>query len=234
MKRLCLPLVALATPLAAADRSIVVTDFDRIRVEGPFELHVATHGTPAARITGSRAAADRVDLRVEGTTLIVRAVGQASAGPSGASASDAPVITLRTLNLQTVTVIGGGTVDVVGPMHATRVDLQISGSGAITAGGIDADQLNVALIGAATATLGGRAARARLFSNGASTIEATPLHVDALVLRLDGTGTTHASARYSADVVTTGLGGATVYGKPKCTVKARGGPIDCGAAPPVK
>ena len=73
-------------------------------------------------------------------------------------------------------------------------------------------------------------ARQRLLSNGAGTIAAIPLQVDYLLVRLDGTGSTHASARYAADIVTDGIGAVTVEGAPKCTVKAvAGGPIACGA-----
>ena len=231
MKRLLLPLLLIAAPASAAERGYVVTDFDRIRVDGPFEVHVTTRGSPMARASGPTGATDGLDIRVEGTTLIVRA------GPRGwealprAGSPAAPVITLRTLNLRGATVIGGGKLDITGPVRGQRVDLGVTGSGSLAVPGLDADQLDATLLGGGSMTLGGRAARARLSTSGAGAIEATALVTGDLILRLDGSGSTTATARFTANVTTTGLGAATVYGKAACKVKAvAGGPILCGKA----
>ena len=44
-----------ASPLAAAERSYSVTDFNRVRVEGPFAVTLATNVAPFARASGARA-----------------------------------------------------------------------------------------------------------------------------------------------------------------------------------
>lgn len=229
MKYSFLPLLLLAAPATAADRTYVVTDFDRIRIDGPFEVHVITKGTPMARASGPVGATDGLDLRVEGTTLIVRA------GPRGwealpkAGAPAAPVITVRTAMLRSAIVIGGGKVDIAGPVRGQRVDLSVTGSGSLTVPGLDADQFNATLSGDGSMKLGGRAAKARLSASGAGALEASALVTDDLVLRLGGPGSITANARYTASVTTSGVGAATVYGKATCKVKAAaGGPILCG------
>jgi hypothetical protein len=56
-----------------------------------------------------------------------------------------------------------------------------------------------------------------------------PLTVSDLVVRLDGPGETQASARFTADLTSTGLGRIVVSGGAKCTTNAQaGGPILCG------
>lgn len=219
-------LIAAAAPAAAADHRYVVTEFDRIRVEGPFDVRVTTRGTPMARAAGS---SDALDVHVEGTTLIVRAAR------GGETAPAAPILYLRTTTLRSATVIGGGKLDIAGPLRSQRVDLQVTGSGALAVAALDAEQVVATLLGNGAMTLGGRAGRVRLLSNGAGAIEAGALLADDLVVRIDGAGTTRASARYFANVATTGFGAVTVYGKPKCTVKASAdGPVACGGVLPVR
>lgn len=68
---LCL-LLLLPTAAQAADRRVFVTSFDRIRVEGPFEVTVATGRAAGATISGDARQLDRAEVRVDGTTLVVR------------------------------------------------------------------------------------------------------------------------------------------------------------------
>jgi hypothetical protein len=228
MKSVLLPLLFLAVaPVQAADRIYYIGDFDRIRVEGPFDVRLATRGNPAAHVTGSAPAS--LELQVDAGVLVVRARQDVTDAARTGAAFEPPVIYLRTTDLHSATVIGGGKLDITGPVRAQRVDLQVSGAGTIAALGLDAEQLNATLIGNGQLTLGGRAGTARLLSSGAGMLEATALRADTLRLRLDGSGTARASARRTADVATSGLGAATVYGTAKCKVHAAaGGPIACG------
>ncbi|WP_353204560.1 DUF2807 domain-containing protein [Sphingomonas sp.] len=241
MKALLLRLVPLAlifgAPAQAAERSIVVTSFDRLRVDGPFDVRVATRRPPSARVAGTIRASEAVAVRVEGTTLIV------STGPKGwdevpvIGKPSAPIVYLGTLTLRSATVIGGGQVQVDGPLRGQRIDLQVTGSGGLVIGALDADQLNATLLGPGTMTLGGRGARVRLIGSGPGRIDAGALRGDDVTVRLEGPGAIAAQARYTADAISTGIGAITIYGKPACKVKAAaGGPINCGAiaVPPVK
>ncbi|MBN8816459.1 MAG: DUF2807 domain-containing protein [Sphingomonas sp.] len=224
-----LALTALALPANAADRGFTVTSFDRIRVEGPFDVQVTVgNAGQSAKASGSSDVLANLDIEVQGTTLIVRK-GSAGWGERGATSGPAPVITLVTSNLRAVTVIGGGKVAASGSMRGQKLDFQITGAGSIDARGIGSDELSVAVIGTGTVALAGKSNRARLLTNGSGTIMATPLTVSDLVVRLDGPGETRATARYTADLTSTGLGRIVVAGTAKCTTKAQaGGPILCG------
>jgi hypothetical protein len=237
MKCVLLPALLIAAPAQAAERSVVVTSFDRLRVDGPFDVRVATRRPPSARITGTIRASDAVSVRVEGTTLIV------SVGPKGwnevpaLGTPSAPIVYLGTLTLRSATVIGGGNVQVDGPLRGQRIDLQVTGSGGLAIAALDADQLNATVLGPGTMTLGGRGGRVRLIGSGPGRLDAGALRGDDVTVRLEGPGAIHAQARYTADAISTGIGAITIYGKPACRVKATaGGPISCGeiTVPPVK
>ena len=237
MKRLLLLLLSIAAPAQATDRHYVVTSFDRVRLEGPFDVRLTARTSPSARIDGTERATDAVSVRVEGTTLIV------TSGPKGwgevprVGTPGAPILYLGTQSLRSASVIGGGQLRIDGLLRGQRIDLQVTGSGGLVAAALDADQVNATLLGSGTMTLGGRGGRVRLIGSGAGTLDAAALRGDDVTVRLDGSGTTTASARYTADASSTGVGAVTIYGKPACKVKAVvGGPISCGeiAAPPLR
>lgn len=220
-------LIAIVTPASAADRSFAFGSFDRVRVDGPFRVIVTVGASPGGSASGEPRAIDNLDVRVDGTTLTVRA-GSNGWGEQGGGAS-APVIRVATPALRSVVAIGSGQVRVDGTWRGQRLDLSLTGSGSLAAPGIDADQINATVLGSGTMTLGGRAARVRLTTSGTASVAAAALVANDLIVRLDGNGTIDAQARYTAAVTSTGLGAATIYGKPACTVHAdAGGPVSCG------
>ena len=222
-------LLLFAAPASAADRAFTVTNFDRIRVEGPFEVQVtiANNGA-AAKARGEPNVLDNLSIEVQGGTLIVRK-GSSGWGERGKVDGPAPVITLTAPALRGASVIGGGKVTIAGNVRTVRLDLQVSGNGSIDVRGIDADDTNVTMIGAGNVALAGKSARARLQTNGAGVIAAIPLMVGNLIVRLEGPGETQVSARLTADLTSTGLGRIVVAGNAKCIVRAQaGGPILCG------
>ncbi len=226
---LALALVFLATPASADDRSFVVTDFSRIRVEGPFDVRVTVGQNDAsARATGDAKVLATLSIDVQGGTLVVRK-GSNGWGEQGKVDGPAPVITLTASALRGATVVGGGKLAIDGAVRAARLDLQITGAGSIDARGIDAEDLGVTMIGAGNVSLAGKSGRARLQINGAGVIAAIPLLVGDLSVRLEGPGEAQASARYTADLTSTGLGRIVVVGNAKCAAHAlAGGPILCG------
>lgn len=222
-------LLALLAPGAAtaADRRVAVGSFDRLRVEGPFDVRVTTGVSPGATLSGDRASIAAVELRTDGSTLIVRPgqLGEAARTGTGPIA-----VALATPALATLNVVGGSKVT-VGRMKGQRVEVSLAGAGAASVAGADAEQLNVTVIGAGTVTIsGGRVARARLVASGPGGLDAAAVDVGDLTAHLDGLGTIRANARYSAQASNTGLGTVTIAGHPKCQVAKGGGAVSCGTA----
>jgi hypothetical protein len=213
--------------LSGAQRAIGVGSFDRVRVDGGFDVRITTGRSPRATLSGDQQALDRVDLRVDGTTLTLR---RRSDDARTARLAMSPVIvTLSAQTLSAATMLGGGRIS-IDRVRGDRVDLAVAGTGAIAVAGMDARLANASVVGGGAMTLAGSADRVRLTTNGAGSIDAADLVADDLVVRLDGLGEIRANARHLASVSTTGLGRVAVTGNAKCTVRAPdGGAVTCGA-----
>lgn len=224
-------LLLIPTVAPAASRTYSVGSFERVRIEGPFEVHIATGKSPGAHVDGDQAIVDQLEISVNGTTITVR-LGQAGWGETPAKAATrAPVVTLTTPRLVGVAVVAGAEVD-VGAMKAQRVDLTITGAGSLKVSAVDTDQLVATVVGTGALSAAGRASRATLQVNGPGTIDAPALASNDLIARVEGSGGIRTTARFTARVTTTGLGKVEVLGNAKCVVKAvAGGPVVCGGKP---
>lgn len=205
----------------------MIGSFERLRVEGPFRVVVTAGRSPAARVSGDARQIERVEVRLDGTTLVVRpAIGRWQEEP--ATTATPLAITLATPNLNGATVIGGGEVTVAGG-RAARLDLAVTGAGSIALTGAVTEQANATVIGAGRIALAGRAGKARLLVNGPGRIDAAGLDTGELTVRVDGPGEALARARYAATVTNLGLGHVAVAGTPRCVVNSNaGGPVECG------
>src|SRR3546814_11724828 len=61
--------ITATAPAQSAERRYTVTDFDRIQVDGPFVVTLATGKSPSATASGGSRALERVAIDVEGRTL---------------------------------------------------------------------------------------------------------------------------------------------------------------------
>lgn len=223
-------LLAIATPAQAAERVWNIASFDRVRVDGPFEVRITTGASPRAKASNpDPALLDRLRLDVEGGTLSLRLDRGSDDARRGAAA--VPMFTLSTTALKGVTLLSGARVTVT-RMSGTRLDLGVTGTGALSVDEASAEQVNATVIGSGSIRVAGRAGKARLVTNGPGTIDADALSAGELFVSLDGSGETRATARYSAEIASTGMGRVNVSGNPKCTVRAAaGGPVTCGTLP---
>lgn len=231
MRVLILSCLAFAATASAAERKVFVSSFDRLRVEGPLQVVVTTGRSPGGRVAGDPRALDGVEVRQEGNSVVVRAIGGRSDEPRGPAAQPI-VVTLATPSLAAAYLVGPGALTITG-MKADRADLSVAGSGTIAVTGANATELNATSIGTGRVTIAGRATRVRFVVNGAGGIQADGLDASELAVRLDGPGEVAARARYTASVTNTGLGKVAVAGLAKCVVKAvASGSVACGKPQP--
>jgi hypothetical protein len=224
MRRLILALLAVAAPAGAAERSLTITDFDGVRVEGPFIVSVTTGRGTSGKISGDVRALDHVRVDVEGGTAVIRATDDAN------DAQPAKV-TLVTRTLARASLAGSGalTIDHLASPDATII---LEGSGVITASNIAADQFTALATGTGKLTLAGTVKSGTLETRGSGMLDATRLTIADAKVTLDGAGTLIATASRAADVNAKGTGTAMVYGgKAACTVKREGSAsVLCGKA----
>jgi hypothetical protein len=220
-----LALLALASlpAMAAApatQRNYSVTSFDRIRVDGPYEVRLKTNVAPFARASGSAAAIDGVTVTVEGRTLIVRPSSGGWGGYPGENRG--PVtIELGTHELGTAWLNGAGTL-VIDKIKGLSFDLAIQGAGSARIESADVDQLKLGMSGAGSARIAGRAANMNAIVRGTSSLDAEGLSVKDAVIGAEGPTIVRATVTNAAKVDALGLAAVMLAGTPACTVNAKG------------
>ncbi len=219
-------LLAIAGPAHADERRYMLSGFDRIRVDGPFEVTVVSGGSAAAVASGDTRSLDSVNVRVQGTTLIVSPSLNAWGGYPGAAKS-VPRVMVTAAALRGASMIGGGRLT-IDRMRGQRVDVTLSGAGAVSVGDVRADRIDTILIGTGQVTVAGSALQGRFQSNGAGAIDAKGMSVAALTVNWQSVGDGRFAARNTADIYAAGQGSVTVAGSPACKV-AGSGPVVCGA-----
>lgn len=214
------PLLLLTAAAPAPERSFMVGSFERLRVDGPFEVEVVT-GPPRAVASGEKGALDQVAVQVHGDTVVVSRGALSDANMSGAL----PRIRLSAPTLRGVTLNGGARVRVAA-LRGGRVDVILVGAGSLDVAAIKADDLNASLTGTGAMTLSGNTARATLRNSGAGSIEAAALTAGDARLSSDSSGNIRLNVRYTAQASAMGSGGITITGKPECTLRGPG-PMQC-------
>lgn len=219
--------VSLSAPAAAAERRYTVTEFDRIVIEGPFIVRLATGESPRAVATGSQEALDRVSIDVQGRTLRVRPNRSAWGGYPGVAAG--PIaIELGTREIRAASVNGPGSLT-LGRVAGLRLDLAVEGSGRLAAPEVSADILVIGLIGSGRIQVAGRAAELRANVHGWADLDASALAVQGANIVTDTAGRVAASVARQATVTASGIGEVEITGSAACTVRGlSAGQVRCG------
>lgn len=211
-----------ATPPIQAERRLMLTGFDRVRVDGPFTVEIRAGPRPN-RVVGDPHSIEAVQVRLDGRTLVVSPARDDRGRPV---AAPSPVIELSTDRLTAIAADGAGTIR-IDRMAGPRVDIALSGDGVLTIGAVEAEVLTAMVIGSGRLTLSGKGGQGRFAVNGPGSIDAAALTIDMLQVRSEGAGNSHYRARYSADVSAEGSGSVTVDGSPQCRQRGTA-TIRCG------
>lgn len=216
-----------AAPASAAERRYTVTDFDRIQVDGPFQIALTTGRAGSAMASGSNAAIERVSIDVQGRTLRVRANRSAWGGYPGEGVGPLRIL-LSTHGLRGASLAGSGHLS-IDKARTMRFDASVSGSGRIDIGAIKADTLAVALLGSGKIKVGGEAKSLRATIEGTGDLEAEALSVEDAQINASTSGSIGVAVRRAATVTSSGQGDTKIIGSPACTVKSSGsGQVLCG------
>ncbi|HVL29126.1 MAG TPA: DUF2807 domain-containing protein, partial [Sphingomicrobium sp.] len=198
-----------------------VTSFDRIRIDGPYQVSLKTNVSPFARAVGSQGALDGVSVKVEGRTLIVRATpGGSWGGYPGADRGPA-TISVGTHELKTVWINGAGALS-VDKVRGLSFDASIQGAGTMLVDAVDVDLVKIGMSGAGTARLAGRAAKLTANVSGTSTLDAAGLAAKDAVIGAEGPVQVRAQVGGTAKVNALGLASVSLTGGAACEVKAQG------------
>jgi hypothetical protein len=222
--RIFIPLIAIPacfpTPADAATRNFGVSGFDRIRVDGPFNVRLTTGVAPFAIASGSAPALDSVSVDVQGRTLVVRG-NRASWGGYPGEAKGPVEITIGTHEINAAWVNGSGSL-VIDKLRGMTFDLSVEGSGSANIGSVAVDQLKVSIAGTGTASLAGSAPKLTAIVRGISTLDASGLIAKDATIGAQGPATVKVTVTGTAKVDALGAALVDLAGRPACTVKAVG------------
>jgi hypothetical protein len=213
-------LVALAAPAGAATRNFGITSFTKVRVDGPYKVTVATGVAPFARASGSGPALDRLTVEVRGDTLVVQTNKSGWGGYPGESTGPVEV-SIGTHELSNAWVNGAGAL-LIDRVTGLSFSLSVQGSGRAEIAAADADQLNVQLVGTASAKLAGNAKKLTALVRGISVLDATALAAHDGAIGAEGAGTIDANVSGEADIDASGPAVIRLTGRPSCTLRTSG------------
>lgn len=211
---------ALAGPANAATRSFGITDYTKVRIEGPYKVTLTTGVPPFATASGSAVALDRLAVETRGDTLVIHTALGSWGGYPGEDPG--PVeISIGTHDLSNASLTGAGSL-AINRVTGLSFGLSVLGSGAARIDDAAADQLSVSLAGSASAKLAGQAKKLNASVRGVATLDATKLsapHVDAFA---EGSGTIDAVAADTARVDASGPATIRFAGHPACDLHTSG------------
>ena len=214
-------LACTAAPAEAATRNFGVSGFDRIRIDGPFKVRLATGVAPFAAATGgSPAALDSVVIDVQGRTLVVRS-NRSSWGGYPGEAKGPVEISIGTHDLSAAWLNGAGSL-AIDKARGLSFDLSVQGAGSASIGSVAVDQLKVSISGTASASLAGTAPRLTAIVRGISILDSAGLVAKDATIGAQGPATVRLTVTNSAKVDAQGAATVELGGRPACTVKAAG------------
>ena len=210
-------LAAPAAPAIAATRNFGITDFTKVRVDGPYKVSFTSGVAPFARASGSGAALDRLTIEVRGDTLVVQNNKSGWGGYPGENPGPVEV-TIGTHEIHNAWVNGAGAllIDRVGGLSFA---LSVQGSGRAEIASADADQLNVSLIGTASAKLAGKAKKLTALVRGIAALDAGDLAATDASIGTEGAATVDANVRDEANISSSGPATIRLTGNPTCTLR---------------
>lgn len=218
---------AAAAPAQAATRTYSITGFDRIRVEGPYQVTLKVGPGARAVADGDMRAIDRLSVEVQNRTLMVR-TNRSAWGGWDKDGAGRVALSVTTPSLVSAILAGSGSL-AIDRVKAQRFDLAVSGAGSASVAALQADRALLTMVGTGTIVVAGAASQTRASLQGSGTIDAARLATDDLDLSVAGTGGAGFAARRTAKVASTGSGDITVSGPAACTVTSVGsGAVTCG------
>jgi len=213
--------IACAVPAHGASRSFEVAGFEKIRVEGPFKVHLTTGVPTFAKASGAQSGIDRIAIDLVGRTLVIHNSLSAWGGSLNSDNSGPVEVSIGTHDLNAATLMGAGTLE-ISAVEGLAFDLSVQGSGQVTIDRADVDQLSVGLTGTASSVVAGKAGTLKIRAQGVTAFDGSALTAKDANLAVNGASTVKAGVSNSAAIVASGPATVSFSGNPSCTSQLGG------------
>lgn len=218
-------LTACSGMAGAATHSWQVTDFRKIRVEGPFDVRLRTGQPSGVRATGPQEAIDRLVVEQHGDTLVIHP--DRTSGWSTRISTGKMIVDVGTHALDAATLAGSGSLG-IDHMTGDAIDLALSGSGDLGVADIASPQTRISLTGSGDLTVAGRTRAATALVTGSGDLHGGKLAATDATATLTGSGDLELGAANAATVKLAGSGDVAIVGPARCTITRSGsGDVRC-------
>jgi Putative auto-transporter adhesin, head GIN domain len=199
-------------------RNFAVSGFDAVRVSGSDNVKIVRGSTPGVTARGPAKILDHLDIRTEGTQLII--TRKPSTGMSWSDGDDV-VITVTMPTIRTAEVAGSSDVE-IDRADGSQFEAAISGSGSLRLASVEAASTKLRLSGSGSIDARGKTGALSVEVSGSGDLSAKELRADTATISVRGSGNVDAYARTSAALSVSGSGDITVAGTRQCAITKRG------------
>ena len=209
-------------------RNFQVGNFTKIEVAGPFDVDVKTGANPGVAARGNQNLIDRLEVEVQGDTLVVRPKKDRKWFGGGWSVNGKGTLAITVPMIRAATLAGAGDMR-IDAVRGESFEGQIAGSGDLRLGTVEVESLTVGIAGSGDAAAGaGRVERAEYNIAGSGGVDASGIAAQDLEVSIAGSGDIRAQATGRAKIDIVGSGYVDVTGGAKCSVsKAGSGNVRC-------
>ena len=223
-----LTFAATAMPAIAATRPFPVPGFTKLRIEGPYMVHVRTGAGPSVNARGPQSQLDKLTVESRGDLLVISTEKGWNWTSLHWGKDQIVTIDVTVPMLQAATLTGSGDVN-IDHIRTSAFAAQLTGSGDLSIAQLETSRLSASVNGSGDLTIAGRTGRADASVQGSGDLRASGLAVGLLNASVTGSGDISIGATKVAKANIVGSGDISIAGRPSCTKnKVGSGDIRCG------
>ncbi|MBK0383027.1 DUF2807 domain-containing protein [Pedobacter sp. SD-b] len=195
-----------------------VKNFHSISLSGSFNIMVKIGAKESISLEGDAQDLNRVETIVQNGVLRIRLKRDVNNWNVGIGKV---TIYITAKRLDGLVLSGSGNINLDGKLSSASADVQLSGSGKITAG-LDSQTAGVALSGSGTINLSGEVGAVNISISGSGNVNATDLISEKSKMQIAGSGNVSITSKEELNATLLGSGSVNYKGNPKLSVNKVG------------
>lgn len=212
-------------------RNFAMKDFDRVTLAGADSIKVIYGRDFAVAATGSPETLDKLDIRQDGSSLVVTRKKDKGWNLNWGKKSGSAQVTVTMPLLRAASLSGAGDLSVATATPEDAFSATLTGTGSLNIDNSRAKAVDLSLTGAGDMKLRGIADTVRAQLTGTGNMDTVALAAREVDINLTGAGNISASATELASGTLSGVGNVEIAGAARCAVRKSGvGNVRCGAA----
>ena len=212
-------------------RSFANKGFDRVTLAGADSVKIIYGRDFGVSATGAQAVLDRLDIRQDGSTLVVSRKRESGWHLGWGKKNGSAQVTVTMPLLRAASLSGAGDLSVSTATPEDAFDAELTGTGTLTVDNSRAKTVDLSLTGAGDMRLRGAADLVKAQLTGTGNMDVAALAAREVDVYLTGAGNISANASELASGTLSGVGNVDVTGTARCAIRKSGvGDVRCGKA----